>query len=99
MSGRPLRPDDGPAVAAKPGLDHFLDPGADLLLVPADLVGLLLDQQRDVRVFLEAVPRPVEVQVQALFLEFLEAGQRGRAVEVGADADGEQLGLGDARRQ
>ena len=92
-------PDDGIAVAAEPCLDHLLDAGADLLVVPADLLRLLFDQQGDVRVLLEAVPRPVEVEVEALFLEFLEASHRGRAVEVGADADGQQLGLGHAWRQ
>ena len=87
MSAGVLRPDDGSAMPGQAGLDHLLDAGADLLVVAADHVGLLLDQQRDVRVLLEAVAGPVEVQVEALFLEFLQAGQCRRAVEVGADAN------------
>jgi hypothetical protein len=62
-------------------------------------VSLLLDQQGDVRVFLEAVADAIEVEVQALFLQFLKAGEDGGTVEIGADADGQQIGLADAGGQ
>jgi hypothetical protein len=39
------------------------------------------------------------VKVKALFLQFFEAGENGGAVEAGANGDGQQIGLGDARGQ
>ena len=92
------RPDDGGGVAGQTFLDHRLDAGAHAGFVAGDGVGLLLDEEGDVGVFPEAVAHAVEVQVEALLPELLEARLRGRAVEVGADGDAQQ-GLADARRQ
>ncbi|HLN30614.1 MAG TPA: hypothetical protein VK395_22935 [Gemmataceae bacterium] len=54
--------------AVQPSFDHILDAGANLLIVAADCFRLLLDQQGDIRVLLEAVARSVEVQVKTLLL-------------------------------
>ena len=85
--------------ARDPRLQHFLDSLFYLRSSRATAFGFLLDQQSDVRVFLEAVPGTVEVEVETLLLEFLQAGQCRCAVEVRADADGEQFGFGDAWRK
>ena len=86
-------------LAGKPFFDQRPDAGAHPTLVPRDRVRLLLDQQRHVGVALEAVARAVEVEIQALLPQLLEARLRGGAVQVGADAHPQQLGLGDAGGQ
>ena len=86
-------------MAGEPSFQHLLDFLAHEAFVAGDNVGFLFNEQRDVRVLLETVADTVEVKVKALLLQFFQAGHDGRAVEVRADADGEQFGLADARRQ
>ena len=94
-----FRPNDGRVMTGQTGFDHLLNAAKNSLLVAGDNVGLLLDQQRDVRVLLEAVAGAVEMEIEALLPEFLQACLGGGAVQVGADANREKFCLGDAGGQ
>ena len=92
-------PDHRRPPAGQPLFEHRPDAAAYAAVVAGHGFGLLLDEQGHVGILLEAVAHAVEVEIQALLPELFQAGLRGRAVEVGANADPQQLGLGDSRRQ
>jgi len=91
-------PYDGRSLPVKAMDQHLLDGTSHIIRLAGNLLLLVFNEFRDIRVLLEHVPHAVMVQVEAGVPERGEGSSGRDVVKIRAYNGSQELALGDARR-